>query len=75
MKKYQWMVHISLMNGNQQHYHFILTPQEFAHLLEAAREAYEGKMLPEWMEIEMDKIFSKMFKLLDKHFEQNRLEK
>lgn len=75
MKKENWHVSISLMNGNQQHYHFILTPQEFAHLLEAAREAYDGKMLPNWMEIEMDKIFSKMYKLLDKHFEQNRLEK
>lgn len=75
MKGHQWKVHISLMKGNQQYYLFTLTPQEFAHLQEAAQEAYSGKMLPEWMEIEMDKIFSKMFKLLDKHFEQNRLEK
>ena len=75
MKKHQWKVHISLRDGNQPYYHFTLTSQEFAHLQEAAQEAYTGQMLPEWMEIEMDKIFSKMFKLLDKHFEQNRLEK
>lgn len=71
MKKEAWMVHISLMNGNQQHYHFTLTPQEFDNLREAAEEAYRGMLLPGWMEIELDKIMKKMLKLSDHYYFRN----
>lgn len=68
MKKEAWVVRISLMNGNQQHYHFTLTPEQFDHLREAAMEASMGMMIPGWMQLELDKILEDMLLLSDKHF-------
>lgn len=68
MKKNQWLVSISLMNGNQQHYHFTITPEELDLIRDAALEAIRGKMLPDGIVSDLEEPLDKMLFLSDKYW-------
>lgn len=67
MKKTKWTVDINLMNGNQIHYHFTLTPEEFDLVREAAAEAIIRRSLPDVMLSDLEEPLDKMIKLSDVH--------
>ena len=72
MKKNKWKVDISLMNGNQQHYHFSLTPELFDLIREAAAETVIRRNLPDGLLSELEEPLDKMLQLSDVHLSKIR---
>lgn len=67
MKKSKWTIDINLMNGNQVHYHFSVSPEDFDLLREATAEAILGHLLPDWMVSDLEEPLDKMLLLSDEY--------